>query len=133
MSKPDTKAIRERVDAASPADQWGQKWSGTLGRGEIRVGPPFAPTVSRFHFEASGFGNAGTAHPDFQLAINAPADLRDLLTENERLRTQRDALREACADAVDELRTDENYVGENGGEADFLVALRKALAASEGK
>ncbi len=34
----------------------------------------------------------------------------------------------ACEDAVEELRTDENYVSENGAEAEFLVKLRAAIA-----
>lgn len=42
-------------------------------------------------------------------------------------------LLEACEDAVEELKADENYVGENGGEADFLVALRAAIAKARGE
>jgi hypothetical protein len=41
-------------------------------------------------------------------------------------------VREALDDAIEELRTDENYVGENGGEAEFLTKLRTALALLEG-
>lgn len=33
----------------------------------------------------------------------------------------------ACEDAIEKLKDDENYVGENGGEAEFLINLRKAV------
>jgi hypothetical protein len=39
----------------------------------------------------------------------------------------------ACEDAVEELRADENYVGDNGGEAEFLVKLRAAIAKARGQ
>jgi hypothetical protein len=89
----DTKAIRARADAATAGDQWGQKWDGTLGRGEIRVGPQWGPASSRFTFTAPGFGNAGTAHPDFQLAINAATDLPQLCDRVEALERVLDGLR----------------------------------------
>jgi hypothetical protein len=92
--KPDLKAIKARCEAATPGDQWGQKWDGTLGRGEIRIGPLGAPATARFVFSAHGFGNAGTAHPDFQLAICAAEDVPALVARVEELEA---ALREARA------------------------------------
>lgn len=54
----------------------------------------------------------------------SPAPVSGLvLTEEEA-----DKVSEALEFAVDELETDENYVGKNGGEVDFLVGLREALA-----
>lgn len=39
----------------------------------------------------------------------------------------------ACEGAVEELRTDENYVSDNGAEAEFLVKLRAAIAKARGQ
>lgn len=86
MSPTELAAIAARAEAASPDGHWGQKWDGTLGRGEIRIGPQGAPATARFMFTAFEFGNAGTVHPDFILAISAPTDVRALLKEIERLR-----------------------------------------------
>jgi hypothetical protein len=86
MSEDELKAIDERAKAATPADQWGQKWDGTLGRGEIRIGPQWGAAAARFMFTAHGFGNAGTTHPDFVLAISAASDVPALVAEVRRLR-----------------------------------------------
>jgi hypothetical protein len=42
-------------------------------------------------------------------------------------------LREAVADAIEELRDDENYVSDNGAEAEFLANLRTELSATDSR
>lgn len=115
--KVDTKAIRARAAAASPTDQWGQKWDGTLGRGEIRVGPQNGPATARFVFQAFGFRNAGTQHPDFILAINARADVPALCDRVEELER---VLRAVLDDFPDARRMPESVeaarVALGGGE-----------------
>ena len=120
--KVDTKAIRARAAAASPTDQWGQKWDGTLGRGEIRVGPQNGPATARFVFQAFGFRNAGTQHPDFILAINARADVPALCDRVEELEA---ALRAefACESGA--------HDADRCGQCGTCVRLRAALGGGE--
>lgn len=82
--KPDTKAIRARAEAATPADQWQiGRWDGTLGRAMLSLGG--LPTKVRWSFTAYGFGNAGSAHPDFIFVQHARADVEALCDRVEAL------------------------------------------------
>lgn len=100
MTAAEIEAIEKRAEAATPGEYWGQKWDGVLGRAEIRVGPPYAPATARFMFTAHGFGNAGTEHPDFQLAICAAADVPALVAEVRRLTAENAALRARLAETT---------------------------------
>jgi hypothetical protein len=57
--------------------------------------------------------------------FSAPAPLAEQICREHNAHA---SLLAACEDAIEELRTDENYVGENGAEAEFLVKLRAAVA-----
>lgn len=98
MSRLDVKSIRARLSAATPGPYVRDWWDGTLGRASLIIGD----RTARWAFTAYGFGNAGSAHPDFALVEHAYWDLHALCDRVEALEA---ALRDALMVADSANRT----------------------------
>lgn len=134
-------AIRQALEQATPGE-W--KWHSVLApyeipesvisAGDLRVETPTPDEAwdSRIEFvvEAMKSGHVLMRKADADLIANAPAYLRDLLTELDRLQAIADAARVfLTADVYKALSDRQMEWAEDQDDVDRLTALRDVLAA----